>query len=88
MSSTTKPAEVWVLVLRLKYTWGNDTWEDSEAEVYTTLASAQERLGDIKKVARDYSCEGYITDNGIPINAEILDWHISAKKIRGPREVA
>lgn len=88
MSSTTKPAEVWAISMIMKYTWGDHTLQEPETEIYATYEAAKARAEDPGRIARDYSCGSWLTDNGIPINAEILDWHISAKKIRGLKEVA
>ena len=84
MSTETKP-EVWALNMIMEYTWGSHIYQDPVSEIYATPQAAEARTKDLERIARDYTCEGYLTDNGVPIIAKVLTWNITRSRIRGAK---
>ena len=69
----------------IEYTHGSYTFRDPESEIYSTYEAAVARTKDLERIARDYTCEGYLTDDGVPIIAKVLTWHITRTKVRGAK---
>ena len=84
MSTEARP-QVWALNMIMEYTWGDHTHQDPVSEIYSTYEAAEARTKDLGRIARDYTCEGYLTDNGVPIIAKVLTWNITRTKVRGAK---
>lgn len=83
--STEAGPNVWALNMIIEYTSSSHVSQDPVSEIYSTYEAAVARSKDLGRIARDYTCEGYLTDNGVPIIAKVLTWNITRSRIRGAK---
>ena len=83
--STEAGPNVWALNMIMEYTHGSYTYQDPVSEIYATYEAAEARTKDLERIARDYTCESYLTDDGVPIIAKVLTWNITRSRIRGAK---
>ena len=84
MSTEARP-QVWAVSMIIEYTHGSYILQEPESEIYSTYEAAVARTKDLERIARDYTCEGYLTDDGVPIIAKVMTWHITRTKVRGAK---